>query len=120
MLAVPGVAAVVVFEGVNDLAWRHLKPDLADGEGREARPATAADLIAADRQLITRAHGRGIRIYGATIVPYEGAGYYSAEGEAGRQAVNTWIRTGGAFDGGVRFRRRLARPGTAVEDCAAL
>jgi lysophospholipase L1-like esterase len=49
--------------------------------------------------LIDRAHQHGIRIFGATLTPFEGADYYSAEGEAIRQAVNQWIRTSGAFDG---------------------
>ena len=35
---------------------------------------------------------------GATILPYEGAAYFTAEGEESRLAVNEWIRKSGAFD----------------------
>jgi lysophospholipase L1-like esterase len=56
--------------------------------------------------LISRAHARGLKLIGATITPCEGAdipGYYSEAKEATRQAVNKWIRTGGAFDGVIDF-----------------
>ena len=44
----------------------------------------AADLIAAHKQMIERAHSRGLRIYGATLTPFEGANYWTPEGEASR------------------------------------
>jgi lysophospholipase L1-like esterase len=59
---------------------------------------SAADLIAAHRQIIERARGRGLKIYGATLTPFEGANYFTAEGEAKRKALNEWIRTGKAYD----------------------
>jgi lysophospholipase L1-like esterase len=51
------------------------------------------------RQMIDRAHEHHIRVFGATLTPYEGSVYFSEDGEKVRQAVNRWIRTGGAFDG---------------------
>jgi len=60
---------------------------------------SAQDLIMGLQQIIERARQHGIRVFGATLTPYEGADYYSTDGEATRQAVNQWIRTGGAFDG---------------------
>lgn len=39
-----------------------------------------------------------MKIYGATLTPYEGAAYWSAEGDAARQTINAWIRTSGAYD----------------------
>jgi lysophospholipase L1-like esterase len=60
---------------------------------------TAQDLIVGMRQIIERAHAHGIRVFGATLTPYQGADYYSADGEATRQEVNQWIRTSAAFDG---------------------
>jgi lysophospholipase L1-like esterase len=60
-------------------------------------------MIAGYRQLITRAHAKGLKVFGATIAPYEGAAYYSADGEAVRQAINAWIRTAGAFDAVLDF-----------------
>jgi lysophospholipase L1-like esterase len=61
------------------------------------------DLIGALRQIVERAHTRGIKVIGCTLTPYEGAAYYSETGEVMRQAVNRWIRTAGAFDAVVDF-----------------
>jgi lysophospholipase L1-like esterase len=85
VLSVPGATDVIVLEGVNDLG------------ARAGRPSAAA-LIAGYRQLIDRGHAHGLRVIGATILPYEGAGYFTAEGEATRIAVNAWIRKPGNFD----------------------
>src|SRR5690606_1180217 len=78
VLAQPGVATVVVLEGVNDLR--------ADAETKPA------GLIDAYRQLAARAHAHGVCIVGATITPWEGGGRWSARREAVRVAVNQWIR----------------------------
>jgi lysophospholipase L1-like esterase len=117
VLAVPGVAYVVIFLGVNDLGLSYGQPTGPMAElfrsQMPAHKATAERMVAAYRQLIDRAHGKGLKVYGATIAPYEGAAYYSAEGEAARQAINTWIRTGGAFDAVLDFDavfRDPARP----------
>ena len=87
-----GVTHVIVLEGINDI-----------GVARANASPTAADLIAGHRQLIERAHARGLKIYGATLTPFEGAAYYPPEGEAKRQALNNWIRTGGEYDGVIDF-----------------
>lgn len=99
-LDVPGVTDVVLLEGINDIGWGH-KP----GE-----TANAEELIGAYRQIIARAHARGMRIYAGTLLPFEGAVYYSPEGEADRQTVNQWIRTSGAFDGVVDFEAAMKDP----------
>jgi lysophospholipase L1-like esterase len=98
VLAVPGVRWVVVLEGVNDIGT-------AVGARARGEPAaTARDVIAAYRQMIVRAHSHGLRVYGATILPFEGfAAYSSAQSEADRQAVNQWIRAGGELDGVIDF-----------------
>ena len=60
-----------------------------------------------------RARTAGLRVYGATLAPYEGAAYYSPQGEAVRTAVNTWMRTSRAFDAVLDFDavfRDPARP----------
>jgi len=87
-----GVTHVVVMEGINDIGIARANPT-----------PTAADLIAGHKQLIERAHARGLKIYGATLTPYEGAAYFSPEGEAKRQALNQWIRTSGAYDAVIDF-----------------
>jgi lysophospholipase L1-like esterase len=87
VLSVPGATHLIVLEGVNDL-----------GSSR-ATPPSAEALISGYRQLIARAHAHGLKVVGATILPYGGAGYFSAPGEAVRQQVNGWIRAGREFDG---------------------
>jgi lysophospholipase L1-like esterase len=114
VLATPGAAYVIVFEGVNDLGIGHAKPPPGAPSNFFAAlpraPAGADDLIAAYRQIIARAHAHGLKVIGATITPYEGATYWSAEGEADRQKINTWIRTSGAFDGVADFDKAWRDP----------
>ncbi|MEO9131931.1 MAG: SGNH/GDSL hydrolase family protein [Sphingomonas sp.] len=99
VLSVPGVRYVVVLEGINDIGAT------AHGKGNMPLPK---DIIGAYRQLIARAHDRGVKVIGATITPYKGAGYYSEDGDAVRQAVNDWIRAPGHFDGVIDFARTVA------------
>lgn len=99
VLAQTGVTHVVVLEGINDI-----------GQGRERPEPSVADLIAGHRQLIERAHARGLKIYGATLTPFEGANYWTKEGEAKRQALNEWIRTGKAYDAVLDFDAVIRDP----------
>ncbi|MFI0165434.1 GDSL-type esterase/lipase family protein [Streptomyces sp. NPDC017095] len=80
-----GVRTLVVFEGINDIKGA---PEASD-------PAAYAD---AYRALVARAHARGIPVVGVTLTPYAGYPAWTAAGEAVRQRVNAFIRTGGAFD----------------------
>jgi lysophospholipase L1-like esterase len=98
VLALPGVRWLVVLEGINDIGTRVA----ARAKGESA--ATAEDIVAAYEQILARAHARGVRVYGATILPYEGAGFYfTPDGETDRQKVNAWIRTSGRFDAVIDF-----------------
>jgi lysophospholipase L1-like esterase len=114
VLATPGVAYVIVFEGINDIGAAYSPPiqgPMAEYFKRQpGPPVSAKDMIAAYRQLIGRAHAQGVKILGATIAPYEGAAYASAEGEAQRQLVNAWIRTSSAFDAVLDFDAVLRDP----------
>jgi lysophospholipase L1-like esterase len=92
-----GVRTVVLLEGINDI-------------GGSLGATDPADLIAVHRQFIQRAHQAGLKAIGATLTPFEGAGYYSAAGEADRQALNTWIRTSGEYDGVVDFDKAVRDP----------
>jgi lysophospholipase L1-like esterase len=111
-LALPGVTHIVLLEGVNDIGF----PGAKLGEGYLADPAdvrTPEDLIAAYRQLISRAHARGVKLIGATITPFEGVdlpGYYSESKERVRQTVNKWIMTSGSFDAVIDFDAVLRDP----------
>jgi lysophospholipase L1-like esterase len=102
VLATEGVKYMTLMVGINDI-----------GNSSAANPVTAADLIAGYRQVIARAHAKGIAVYGATLTPFEGAAYYSADKEVVRQAVNNWMRTSDEFDGVIDFdavTRDPARP----------
>jgi lysophospholipase L1-like esterase len=87
-----GVTHVIVMEGINDIGLARANPS-----------PSADDLIAGHKQLIARAKARGLKVYGATLTPFEGAFYWTAEGEAKRQALNQWIRTSGAYDAVIDF-----------------
>ena len=104
VLAQPGITHVIVMEGINDI--RNQGPVMF---------ATADDLIAAYRQMIDRAHARGLKIVGATLTPCEGDMLMTPEGEAKRKAVNQWIRTGGAFDGVIDFDAVVRDPATPTK-----
>jgi len=99
VLSQPGVTHVTVLEGVNDI-----------GVGGANASPTVAELIAGHRQLIDRARARGLRVYGGTIVPFEGAAYWTPEGEAKRQALNDWMRASGAYDAVLDFDRLMRDP----------
>jgi len=71
-------------------------------------------MIAGLKQLAVRARTRRIKIFGATLTPYENetflVGAWTPEREAKRQAVNAWIHEGGAFDAVVDFDAALLDP----------
>jgi lysophospholipase L1-like esterase len=111
-LAIPGVTHIVLLEGINDISF----PGAKLGGEFLADPADmrrAEDVIQAYRQLISRAHARGIKLIGVTMTPCEGMplpGYYSESKDALRQTVNKWIRTSGSFDGVIDFDAVLRDP----------
>ena len=99
VLAQPGITHVIVLEGINDI-----------GTARQNPTPTAEDLIAGHKQLIAQAHAHGLKIYGATLTPFWGANAYTETGEAKRQALNEWIRTGKAYDGVIDFDNATRDP----------
>ncbi len=101
VLGQPGVKWLILLEGINDIGISSMMG---------TRAVTADDLIAAHKQMIERAHLHGIKAIGATLLPYGGAMYFSEAGEAIRQAVNQWIRTGGAYDAVIDFDAALRDP----------
>lgn len=91
VLGQPGVRAVILLEGINDLG----------GGG-----ATAEQVTAGMRELVRRVQARGLEIIGATLTPSAGTvfdRYGSAETDVRRRAVNQFIRTAGIFDGVADF-----------------
>ena len=106
VLATPGLSHVVVALGLGDIgiAYAPRDPDLAGFLSMfPGGPITPGDLVAGYHQLIARARGRGVKVYAATLTPAGNDPMYSPEGDGARQAVNTWIRTSGAFDAVLDF-----------------
>ena len=95
-----GARWVIISEGVNDLGGS--RPDSAQ--------SIAVQLIAAYQQLIARSHARGLRAYGATMLPFGGSFYDAPEKQSARDKINDWIRHGGAFDAVIDFDAALRDP----------
>ncbi len=101
VLSQSGVKYLIILEGTNDIG--HLvKHPVAE--------ITAEQLEIALAQMAGRAHSAGIIVYGATMNPFGGAGYYSEKGEEIREKVNQWIRTCGLFDGVIDFDKVMRDP----------
>lgn len=109
VLSVPGVQAVIIFIGVNDLGVSYGNGTFRFGSGTNPK-VTGESMIAGYRQLIARGHLAGLKVIGATITPYEGAAYYSPEGEAVRQEINRWMRSSREFDGVIDFDLLMRDP----------
>ena len=108
VLTQPGAAYVTILLGINDIGdiGRVLtQPGLAP------QPVNAEQIIAGHLQMIARAHQQGLKIVGCTLTPFEGAAYFSLEGETKREAVNKFIRAGGAYDGVIDFDAVVRDPG---------
>ncbi|MEP9360399.1 SGNH/GDSL hydrolase family protein [Sphingomonas sp. KR3-1] len=99
VLSVPGASHVLVLEGINDI-----------GQGFRQNPPslTPEALVGAYRQMIKRAHARGVKILFATILPFGGGGSWKPEADQLRRTVNQWIRTNKEADGFIDFDRAVA------------
>jgi lysophospholipase L1-like esterase len=107
----PGARVVVVLEGINDILHPGWVTPMSDS-------VTAPELISGLQLYIRYAHAAGLKILGGTILPFAGCCLkngtvsppdWSAR-ESKRQAVNRWIRQGGAFDGVIDFDRLMRDP----------
>jgi lysophospholipase L1-like esterase len=100
VLSQTGITHVIALLGNNDIIFVFSPADVVSVD----------QIIAGHRQLIRRAHARGLKIYGATLTPFGGFPLYSAGKEAQRQAVNHWIRTSGEYDAVIDFDAVLRDP----------
>jgi lysophospholipase L1-like esterase len=96
-----GIRWLIIFEGINDIGG---------SRGTESAAKVADDLTAAYEQMIDSAHVEGIRIYGATLLPFGGSFYDSPDHEMARTKVNKWIRTSGRFDAVIDLDAALQDP----------
>ena len=104
VLAQSGAKYVVIALGTNDIGHTFF-PSVPN-----ETPASAEQMEWGLAQIVARAHARGIRVIATTLNPYEGAKFYNAEGDAMRQAFNTYVRSSGIFDGVIDFDRVMRDP----------
>ena len=102
VLTQAGVRYVTVLEGINDVGF-----SVAFAPNQDV---SAQQVIGGYRQLIARAHERGLSIYGCTLTPFKGAVYYSDAGEAKREAINEFTRSSGEFDAVIDFDQVVRDP----------
>ncbi|MEV0829142.1 SGNH/GDSL hydrolase family protein [Nonomuraea rubra] len=105
----PGAGTVVVLQGVNDLGF-------SESDTPTYKPApvvSAEELIAGYRRLIRQAHAKGVKVVGATLLPFKGSDHWGTHAAAVSDAVNQWIRTSGEYDAVVDLDRAMAAPGDA-------
>jgi lysophospholipase L1-like esterase len=93
-----GVRAVIWLEGINDV-----------GAGVKADA-----VIAGLRDVVSRGRARGLKMFGATIVPSLGSAtaHGTPEADAERRAINAFITTPGSFDGVFDFDAATRDPAT--------
>ncbi len=108
VIAPAGVRWLIVFEAINDLGGLARLHDVPQAD----HDALVQRIILAYQQMIDRAHAHGIRVYGATITPDGGSGYYHPDSfsEADRKAVNDWIRAPGHLDAIIDFDQVVRDP----------
>ncbi len=99
ILGQQGIDKIIIFEGTNDI-----------GTSNGNSEAVAKELIESYKVLIKKAKDAGLKVYGATITPFKGNGWYSHFHDAARQTVNDWIRTSGAFDEVIDFDALVRDP----------
>jgi lysophospholipase L1-like esterase/glyoxylase-like metal-dependent hydrolase (beta-lactamase superfamily II) len=105
-LSKPGVRWIILLSGSNDISAADMLEDPKD-------KVSAQQIIAGMKQLIERAHARGIKVYGATLLPKAGVEkpfIHTPQAQAKRNEVNAWIRSSGAFDAVVDFERLMGDP----------
>ncbi|EFL32417.1 secreted protein [Streptomyces viridochromogenes DSM 40736] len=91
-------AKVVVIDlGVNDILRN---PRLADPNA----------VLAGLRTMVGQAHARGLKVVGATLMPFYGHRGYTEAREGVRQAINAEIRAGRVFDAVADFDKALRDP----------
>jgi lysophospholipase L1-like esterase len=98
VLGVTGATDVIILEGINDIGFA------VDPAPFQA--VSAQQIIDSLGTAVGKAKARGLKVFLGTLLPYRGAGYFSEDGEAKRQAVNAWIRANSAgADGVIDFER---------------
>jgi lysophospholipase L1-like esterase len=115
VLSLPGTTNLIVLLGINDIGFARVRMPGAKGAEAKTGPfasqaVSAEEMIVGLQQIVARARAHGIRIFGATLTPFEGTNVYDESGEAIRQSVNQWIRSTDAFDAIIDFDKAIRDP----------
>jgi lysophospholipase L1-like esterase len=99
VLSQKGTKWLIILEGINDI-----------GGIKKAEEAsnTAKEIIDGYKIMIDKAHARGLKVFGATILPFEKSFYDAPYKQQARDIVNEWIRTKGNFDAVIDFDKEMA------------
>ncbi|MFJ2391825.1 SGNH/GDSL hydrolase family protein [Streptomyces sp. NPDC087843] len=102
-----GVRTLVVLHGLNDIGFS----ETAEQPTYKPAPVVEADeLVTGYRELIRQARGRGLRVIGATLLPFGGSDHWGERAAKVSHEVNEWIRGSGEWDAVVDLNRALAGP----------
>lgn len=101
ILSQNGVKWLIILEGVNDIGGLKKAEDV---------PQLVQDLKIAYTQMIDKAHAKGIKVYGATILPFGKSFYDNEYRQQARDSINYWIRNSGKFDAVIDFDKTMQDP----------
>lgn len=109
ILSQNGVKWLIILEGINDIGGIRKAEDA---------PILAKQLTEAYEIMINKAHAKGIKVYGATILPFAKSFYDTPFRQEARTYVNDWIRNSGKFDAVIDFDKAMVSevPGVILTD----
>ncbi|MEW2570033.1 SGNH/GDSL hydrolase family protein [Streptomyces sp. NPDC047070] len=112
VLSLAGVDTLVVLLGLNDIGFSE---GAAEPTYRPAPLVEVRELIAGHRELIRQARGRGLRVVGATLLPFGGSDHWGERAAKVSHEFNDWVRRSGEYDVVVDLHRALADPAAPDE-----
>lgn len=99
VLSQSGTKWLIILEGINDIGGIRKAEDAS---------AIAQEIIEGYKVMIDKAHAKGIKVFGGTILPFEKSFYDAPYKQDARDIVNEWIRTKGNFDAVIDFDKTMA------------
>ena len=103
ILSQDGARYLIILESINDIGRLHRITAPQDNINTQ-------QIEEGLRQIAEAAREHGMKVFAATLTPFQGANYYSEKEEQMREAVNNWIRTSGTFDGVIDFDKITRDP----------
>ncbi|MFI6011669.1 SGNH/GDSL hydrolase family protein [Streptomyces sp. NPDC051243] len=103
----PGVDTLVVLLGLNDIGFSETD------EQPTYKPAPVVEtpeLVAGHRELIRQGRAAGLRVIGATLLPFGGSDHWGERAAKVSHELNEWIRCSGEYDAVADLDRALADP----------